>query len=128
MRRTVSCGLFGPDPGRRPGSWRDAARGWGQMIGNTGRTALSIVVPVWGTRHDLPRLLPALQRALECVEPRSEILVSAANTSLCTIVQAPSAVFVESTGSGYGDILQTGIEAAQGDRVITTAADIDYAA
>jgi len=98
------------------------------MLTNEQSTVLSIVVPVWGTRHDLPRLLPALQRALEGVEPRSEILVCASDTSLRHIVEAAPAVFVESKGSGYGDILQTGIEAAQGDRVITMDADFAYAA
>jgi len=98
------------------------------MLTNEQSTVLSIVVPVWGTRHDLPRLLPALRRALEGVEPRSEILVCASDTSLRHIVEAAPAVFVESKGSGYGDILQTGIEAAQGDRVITMDADFAYAA
>jgi hypothetical protein len=71
---------------------------------------LSIVVPVWGTRHDLPHLLPALQRALDGVEPRSEILVCASDPSLHHVVETASATFVESKSSGYGDILRTGIE------------------
>jgi len=41
------------------------------MTGTQQGLVLSIVVPVWGKRHDLPRLLPALQRALDGVEPRS---------------------------------------------------------
>ena len=80
------------------------------MTGATEHMMLSIVVPVWGTRHDLPHLLPALQRALDGVEPRSEILVCAVDPSLHDVVEAASATFVESKSSGYGDILRTGID------------------
>ncbi|HZT09454.1 MAG TPA: hypothetical protein VFB09_00280, partial [Actinomycetota bacterium] len=75
------------------------------MTGATERMMLSIVVPVWGTRHDLSRLLPALQRALEGVEPRSEILVCATDPSLRQVVETASATFVKSKSPGYGDIL-----------------------
>ena len=98
------------------------------MTGATERMMLSIVVPVWGTRHDLPHLLPALQRALDGVEPRSEILVCATNPSLHHVVEAASAIFVESKSSGYGDILRTGIDAARGELVMTMDADFAYAA
>src|SRR6476620_10737714 len=129
MRRTVSCGLTEPAPRKPPqeaGGLRreDAAR----VTGATERMMLSIVVPVWGTRHDLSRLLPALQRALEGVEPRSEILVCATDPSLRQVVETASATFVESKSSGYGDILRTGIDAAQGELVMTMDADFAYAA
>jgi SAM-dependent methyltransferase len=103
---------------------KDAAR----VTGATERMMLSIVVPVWGTRHDLPHLLPALQRALDGVEPRSEILVCATDPSLHHVVESASAIFVESKSSGYGDILRTGIDAAQGELVMTMDADFAYAA
>src|SRR5436190_925630 len=129
MRRTVSCGLTEPAPRKPPQEAsglrrKDAAR----VTGATERMMLSIVVAVWGTRHDLPHLLPALQRALDGVEPRSEILLCATDPSLHHVVETASAIFVESKSSGYGDILRTGIDAAQGELVMTMDADFAYAA
>jgi 2-polyprenyl-3-methyl-5-hydroxy-6-metoxy-1,4-benzoquinol methylase len=89
---------------------------------------LSVVVPVWGRRHDLPRLLPALRRALDGLEPRSEILVCGSEGTLHRVAEASSATFVASKGTGYGDIVRTGIESAQGDWVLTMDADFTYAA
>jgi 2-polyprenyl-3-methyl-5-hydroxy-6-metoxy-1,4-benzoquinol methylase len=91
-------------------------------------TVLSVVVPVWGRRHDLPRLLPALRRALDDLEPRSEILVCGSEGTLHWVAEASSATFVATKGTGYGDIVRTGIESAQGDWVLTMDADFAYAA
>jgi dolichol-phosphate mannosyltransferase len=98
------------------------------VIATDGGTVLSVVVPVWGRRHDLPRLLPALRRALDVVEPRSEILVCGADAALHGIAEASSASFVQSKRPGYGDTLRTGIESAQGEWVLTMDADFAYAA
>jgi dolichol-phosphate mannosyltransferase len=89
---------------------------------------LSVVVPVWGRRHDLPRLLPALRRALETVEPRSEILVCGSDPALHRHADAAGAAFVQSKRAGYGETLRTGIASAQGDWVLTMDADFAYAA
>jgi ubiquinone/menaquinone biosynthesis C-methylase UbiE len=98
------------------------------VTGTDRETVLSVVVPVWGRRHDLPRLLPALRRALDGVEPRSEILVCGTDASLQGIAAASSATFVESKRPGYGETLRTGIESAQGEWVLTMDADFAYAA
>jgi dolichol-phosphate mannosyltransferase len=98
-------------------------------VNDTDRTTvLSVVVPVWGRRHDLPRLLPALRRALDGVEPRSEILVCGSDPSLHPVAEAASATFIQSKQPGYGETLRTGIASAQGEWVLTMDADFAYAA
>jgi glycosyltransferase involved in cell wall biosynthesis len=89
---------------------------------------LSVVVPVWGHRHDLPRLLPALRRALETVEPRSEILVCGSDPSLHRDADASGVAFIQSKRASYGETLRTGIASAQGEWVLTMDADFAYAA
>jgi len=98
------------------------------MTGTDGGTVLSVVVPVWGTRHDLPRLLPALRRALDGVEPRSEILVCGSDPRLHTVADGAGATFIQSKRPDYGETLRRGIESAQGDWVLTMDADFAYAA
>jgi dolichol-phosphate mannosyltransferase len=107
---------------------RDRPRGRDHVSGTDRGTVLSVVVPVWGRRHDLPRLLPALRRALDGVEPRSEILVCGSDAGLQRVAEASAATFVQSKSAGYGDALRTGIESAQGGWVLTMDADFAYAA
>ena len=91
-------------------------------------TVLSVVVPVWGRRHDLPRLIPALRTALATVEPRSEILVCGSDPALHRDADAFGAAFIQSKRASYGETLRTGISSAQGEWVLTMDADFAYAA
>ena len=98
------------------------------MNGTDQATVLSVVVPVWGRRHDLSRLLPALRRALDGVEPRSEILVCGSDPSLHRFAGSAGVSFIQSKRPGYGETLRTGFESAQGEWVLTMDADFAYAA
>ncbi len=91
---------------------------------------LSVVVPVWGERNDLPQLLPALRRSVDALGIDAEVLVCASNggPSFEALVDDAGAVFNASKGSGYGDILRTGISNARGEYVITLDADFAYVA
>src|SRR5262249_36930058 len=117
-------------PDRRRSERRGATIGAGRtdVSGSERGTVLSVVVPVWGHRHDLPRLLPALRRALDAVEPSSEILVSGADPHLHRVVDASGVAFIQSKQPGYGETLRSGIAAAQGEWGLTMDADFAYAA
>src|SRR5262245_16666961 len=119
MRRTLSCG-----PVRQARRARGRRRQGREHVNDTDRTTvLSVVVPVWGRRHDLPRLLPALRQALDAVEPRSEILVCGSDPRLHRVAEGASATFIQSKQPGYGETLRTGIASAQGEWVLTMDAD-----
>src|SRR5206468_6163112 len=98
-------------PNRPAGRTRTSVSGpGGSHVSGTDRgTVLSVVVPVWGRRHDLPRLLPVLRRALDRVEPRSEILVCGTDPRLQRAAEASGATFIQSKRTGYGETLRTGV-------------------
>lgn len=90
----------------------------------TAAPQLSIVVPVWGVRHDLVRLLPAARAALDVLNVAGDIIVVAPPTErLHAIVSAGGATMVEAKSSAYGDILRSGLEAARGSWIVTMDAD-----
>lgn len=90
----------------------------------TAAPRLSIVVPVWGVRHDLARLIPAARAALDVLKVAGEIVVVAPPTErLHAIVSAGGATMVEAKSSAYGDILRSGLEAARGSWIVTMDAD-----
>src|SRR5262249_51909406 len=126
--RTLSCGPAQPACRAPLGDRRPPAPGRDGMNGTDQATVLSVVVPVWGRRHDLSRLLPALRRALDGVEPRSEVLVCGSDPSLHRFAEAAGGSFIQSKRPGYGETLRTGFESAQGEWVLTMDADFAYAA
>ena len=91
---------------------------------------LSVVVPVWGERHDLRRLLPALRAAVDRIGVPAEILVCAARPgdAVAAIAEESGAVVLPAKAPSYGDILLTGLAAARGEYVLTVDADFAYVA
>jgi dolichol-phosphate mannosyltransferase len=89
------------------------------------RPALTVVVPVWGEERELPRLLPLLRSMLDHLELDSAILVSATHpsASLTDLVEEEKATLVRAPGPGYGDVLRAGLEAADGEWILTVDAD-----
>jgi dolichol-phosphate mannosyltransferase len=89
---------------------------------------VSVVIPVWGREHNLPRLLPSLSKALRSLVDDCEILVAAGPASG---LHEPAVIelggtFVPGGGSGYGEILQAGLARARGRYVITMDADYSH--
>jgi dolichol-phosphate mannosyltransferase len=91
---------------------------------------LSVVVPVWGERHDLRRMLPALRTAVDGIGVSAEILVCGEDldVNVQELISHADAVYLPSKHGGYGDILQTGLAAARGEFVLTIDADFAYVA
>ena len=85
---------------------------------------LSIVIPAWGGRHNLPRLIPSLHQALESLVERYEIVV--AGKMKTRKAEALGATFVRAPGPGYGEILGAGLAAATGRYVLTMDADFSH--
>ena len=91
---------------------------------------LSVVVPVWGERHDLTRMLPALRTAVDGIDVSAEILVcgDGLDEAVQDLIAQADGVYLPSKLGGYGDILQTGLAAARGEFVLTIDADFAYVA
>jgi len=89
---------------------------------------LTVLVPVWGEEREIPRLLPALRSALDGLGVDSEVLVSSAHPSarLADLVEDEKATLVRARGTGYGDVLRAGLEAAGGDWILTMDADFAH--
>jgi SAM-dependent methyltransferase len=85
---------------------------------------LSIVIPAWGGRHNLSRLIPTLHEALASMVDRYEILV--AGRMRVPKARALGATFVRAPGPGYGEILRAGLAAATGRYVLTMDADFSH--
>jgi dolichol-phosphate mannosyltransferase len=85
---------------------------------------LSIVIPAWGGRHNLPKLIPSLHQALDSLVDRYEIVV--AGKMKGRKAQALGATFVAAPGPGYGEILHAGLSAATGRYVLTMDADFSH--
>src|ERR671918_2205704 len=91
------------------------------------RPRLSIVIPVWGGEHNLPRLVPSLNEALDSLVPDREIVVAAGRRSrVGDVARRLGTEFVSANGSGYGEILRAGLEAARGEYVVTMDADFSH--
>lgn len=88
------------------------------------RPQLSIVIPAWGGRHNLSRLIPSLHEALASLVERYEIVV--AGRMRVRKAHALGATFVRAPGSGYGEILRAGLAAATGSYVLTMDADFSH--
>jgi dolichol-phosphate mannosyltransferase len=91
------------------------------------RPLLSIVIPVWGGEHNLPRLVPSLTDALGSLVPQREIVVAAGPRSrVGEVARRLGAEFVTAKGPGYGEILRAGLERAGGEYVVTMDADFSH--
>jgi SAM-dependent methyltransferase len=86
---------------------------------------ISAVIPVWGREHNLLSLLPALREALNELGEPYEIVVSG-GTDVEPEVRGFNVTFAPTPGSGYGDILRAGVEAARGDYVVTLDSDFSH--
>ena len=87
---------------------------------------LSIVLPVWGGAHNLPRLLPALRRMAASLGATSQVVVAAADAGLREEAERGGAVFVLAEGPGYGQVLRAGLARADGEWVCTMDADFSH--
>jgi dolichol-phosphate mannosyltransferase len=88
------------------------------------RPRLSIVVPVWGGRHDLGRLLPVARAALDVLKVDGEVIVAARGAAdLADYAAASGVTMVDVRSSAYGHILRSGLEAARGSWIVTMDAD-----
>jgi dolichol-phosphate mannosyltransferase len=89
---------------------------------------LSIVVPVWGGAHNLPRLIPSIHAALEDLVAGREVVVVVGpkDAGLRGLVEELGARFVQVPGPGYGTILSHGLAETSGRRVITLDADFSH--
>ena len=92
------------------------------------RPDISVVIPVWGDQHNLPRLLSSLRATLDDIGVSFEIIVSAgpSQTGLRRLVEFGAARFVEGDGPGYGSILRAGLRVTTGRYVITMDADFSH--
>src|SRR4029453_1756290 len=90
--------------------------------------ALTVVVPVWGEERGLPRSLPAVRTALDGLGVDTEVLVSSGRPTarLADLVEDEKATLVRARGTGYGDVLRAGLEAATGEWVLTMDADFAH--
>lgn len=89
---------------------------------------LSIVIPVWGSDHNLSRLIPSLRGGLGASVPRPAIVVAAGqdNEQIEPLARALGATFVRASGNGYGTVLAAGLEAAEGAYVMTMDGDFSH--
>jgi dolichol-phosphate mannosyltransferase len=85
---------------------------------------LSVVIPAWGGRHNLSRLIPSLHEAIASLVGSYEIVV--AGRMRVRKAHALGATFVRAPGNGYGEILRAGLAAAAGDYVLTMDADFSH--
>lgn len=92
------------------------------------RSDLSIVIPVWGSEHNLSRLIPSLRGDLGASVPEPTIVVAAgqANEDVEGLAKRLGATFVRASGNGFGSILAAGLEAAEADYVVTMDGDFSH--
>jgi dolichol-phosphate mannosyltransferase len=89
---------------------------------------LSIVIPVWGSAHNLARLIPGLLGDLGPSVPRPEVVVAAgpSGREVAPLAEGLGARFVRAEHEGYGTILRAGLGAARGRHVITMDGDFSH--
>jgi SAM-dependent methyltransferase len=97
-------------------------------VGSMTSPALSVVIPVWGGGHNLPRLLPSVARTLASLGIEWETIVCAGEGrhELRATAEALGARFAGAPGRGYGEILRRGLRAARGRYVVTMDADFSH--
>jgi dolichol-phosphate mannosyltransferase len=119
MIATADCllGRHGPVP----------PDGMARICGVSGPT-LSVVIPVWGSEHNLPRLIPSLRQELGAAVPVPQIVVSAGpdETEVRDTTARLGATYVPAEGRGYGQILRAGLGAARGRYVVTMDGDFSH--
>lgn len=91
-------------------------------------SGLSIVIPIWGSDHNLSRLIPSLSGDLGPSVPRPAIVIAAGpgDREVEGLARQLGATFVRADGSGYGTILRAGLAAAPGAYVITMDGDFSH--
>ena len=89
---------------------------------------LSIVIPIWGADHNLPRLVPSLTGELGPSVPRPRVIIAAGpdDQGVEPLARELGARFVRAEGDGYGTILRAGLAAASGRYVITMDGDFSH--
>jgi len=92
------------------------------------RPALSVVVPVWNGEHSLGKLLPALSAVLSSTVPgRTEVVVVLPpGDPVAPLAERSGARVVRFEQPGYGNALNAGLVAAEGQWVITMDADFSH--
>src|SRR5919106_1761334 len=89
---------------------------------------LSIVIPVWGSDHNLRRLIPSLKGDLGASVPTPGIVVAAGpeNQEIEGLAERLGATFVRASGNGFGTVLGAGLGAASGAYVVTMDGDFSH--
>jgi ubiquinone/menaquinone biosynthesis C-methylase UbiE len=89
---------------------------------------LSVVIPIWGQEQNLSRLIPSLHATVRSFAETHEIIVCAGpeNAFLRTEVEQAGALFFQSKGSGYGEILREALAQASGRYVLTMDGDFSH--
>jgi dolichol-phosphate mannosyltransferase len=91
-------------------------------------TKLSVVLPIWGTDHNLDRLIPSLREDLGPSVPLPEIVacVGPGDRDASAVAERLGATVVRAEGEGYGEILRAGLAAATGRYVVTMDSDFSH--
>jgi dolichol-phosphate mannosyltransferase len=89
---------------------------------------LSIVIPALDEGRNLALLLPQLQKVLEALDARTEIIIVTQRPDPTTVEAAAGvrARVVEQRERGYGGALITGFATAKGSHVLTMDADLSH--